>query len=229
MLKRLLFTCSFLALFFAAKAQDIRLTEFELWLKAGGKVNLTDKLRLSFEEQIRFDNDISDLKNFHTEFDLRYALNDQIDFHAVGRYITRNDNQGENQGFEDLFRYQLGFSYKHRTGQWRFKHRLLYQNRNELGIGKDAGDIPEQFARLRSNIEYKIKNWKYDPQFRIEYFGALNSNEATTVDQLRIGFGTEREIDKIGEFGFFFLFDRTKENDITFIDQIFFFKYTYLF
>ncbi|GEM_PF-898296 len=210
-------------------AQDIRLTDVQLWLKAGAKIDITEKLRFGFEEQIRFDNDIADLKNFHTEFDLRYKLNDHVYLHAVGRYTTNNDNSGENQGFEDRFRYQLGGSYLHRTGQWRFKHRLLYQNRNDLELTKAQGDVNEQFFRIRSNVEYKIKDWKYDPQFRIEYFGALNAEDAETVDQTRIGFGTEREYDGIGEFGFFFLMDFTKERDISFVDQIFFLKYTYSF
>ena len=211
------------------KGQNLRLTDVELWLKAGGKVDITNKLRLAFEEQMRFDNDLGDLKNYHTELDLRYRLTNHVQLHAVGRYITRNDNSGENQGFEDLFRYQIGGSYLHRSGRWRFKHRLLYQNRNDLEVTKADGDVHEQFVRMRSNVEYKIKDWKYDPQFRIEYFGALNATDAQTVDQIRIGFGTERNYNKIGEFGFFFLMDFTKERDISFIDQIFFLKYTYAF
>jgi len=229
MLKKLIYIAIALGISVGVQAQDVRLTDVELWLKAGAKVDLTQKLRLSFEEQIRFDNDLADLKNYHTELDFRYELSERFDLLAVGRFITRNDNEGENQGFENRFRYQVGTSYAHRTGQWRFKHRLLYQNRNDLERTKAQGDVHEQFWRLRTNVEYKIKDWKYDPQFRVEYFGTLNPEETGAVDQTRIGFGTEREYDKLGEFGFFFLMDFYKEGGVSFVDQAFFLKYTYLF
>ena len=229
MLRRLFYIAIVLGMSVIVQAQDVRLTDVELWLKAGGKVDLTQKLKLSFEEQIRFDNDIADLKNYHTELDFRYKLNDHFDLHAVGRFSTRNDNEGANQGFENRFRYQVGSSYSHRTGQWRFKHRLLYQNQNDLELTKTEGDVHEKFWRLRSNIEYKVKDWKYDPQFRVEYFGPLNGDDTNSVDEVRLGLGTEREYDGLGEFGFFFLMDFYKKDNISFVDQIFFLKYTYQF
>ena len=229
MLKKLIYIAIVLGFSAGVQAQDVRLTDVELWLKAGAKVDLTQKLRLSFEEQIRFDNDLADLKSYHSELDFRYELSDNFDLLAVGRFITRNDNEGANQGFEDRFRYQLGTSYAHRTGQWRFKHRLLYQNQNDLEITKGQGDVHEQFLRLRTNVGYKVKNWKYDPQFRVEYFSPLKTSDTESVNEVRIGFGTEREYKRLGEFGFFFLMDFYKEGSVSFVDQAFFLKYTYLF
>ena len=157
-MRSILLVIFLIACYTIVSAQTTQLTDVELWLKAGGKIDLSERLRLSVEEQIRFDNDLADLKNFHTEIDLRYELTEQWDLHAVGRYMTRNDNQGENQGFEDRFRYQLGSSYSHKTGRWRFKHRLLYQNRNNLERTKGQGDVHRQFLRVRTNVEYKVKN-----------------------------------------------------------------------
>lgn len=229
MLKKLFYIATVLSVSVGVQAQDVRLTDVELWLKVGAKVDLTQKLKLTFEEQIRFDNDVADLKSYHSELDFRYELNEHFDLVGVGRFITRNDNEGANQGFENRFRYQLGTIYAHRTGQWRFKHRLLYQNQNDLEKTKTQGDVHEQFWRLRSNVEYKVKDWKYDPQFRVEYFGALNSSQNDAVNEFRVGFGTEREYSGLGEFGFFFLMDFYREGNVSFVDQAFFLKYTYLF
>lgn len=106
---------------------------------------------------------------------------------------------------------------------------FFYQNRNDLELSKDRGDVHEQFLRLRSQAEFKVRDWKYDPQFRFEYFAPLNPDAAGTISQTRIGIGTEREYDGLGQFGLFFLMDLSKENNVSFVDQIIFMKYTYQF
>ncbi len=220
----------FLGLFaFSAHGQsNLRVSDIEVWLKAGGKIDLSDKWEVAFEEQIRFDDDVNALKNYHTEFELTFKPIKALSLHAVSRYITRNDNSGSIQGFEDLFRYQLGASYKQELGQLRLKYRALYQHRNEIGISEAQGDIPEKFLRLRSSVEYKIKDWKYDPEFRVEYFSALNK-EVGTNNQFRLGFGTERDYKKYGELGFFYLFESSLGLNIKQFTHILSFKYTYTF
>lgn len=205
-----------------------RVVDTEVWLKAGAKIDLFERWELEVEEQIRFDEDVNALKNFHTEIALTFKATDDLSIHAVSRYITRNDNRGAIQGFEDLFRYQLGASYKHDLGDLRLKYRILYQNRNEMGISESQGDIPEKFLRLRTSVVYKIKNWKYDPAFRVEYFNALN-NEVGTNNQYRLGIGTEREYKKFGELGFYYLFESSLGLNIKQLTHIFSFKYTYSF
>lgn len=205
-----------------------RVSDIEVWLKAGAKVDLFERWELAVEEQIRFDEDVNALKNFHTEIELTFKLTDNLSLHAMSRYITRNDNRGSVQGFEDLFRYQLGASYKHYLGQLRMKYRALYQHRNEIGISEAQGDIPEKFLRLRTSVEYKIKDWKYDPEFRVEYFNALN-DEVGTNNQIRFGFGTEREYKKFGELGFFYLFESSLGLNIKQLTHILSFKYSYSF
>ena len=78
-MRSILLVIFLIACYTIVSAQTTQLTDVELWLKAGGKVDLSERLRLSVEEQIRFDNDLADLKNFHTEIDLRYELTEQWD------------------------------------------------------------------------------------------------------------------------------------------------------
>lgn len=211
----------------ASIAQSNRV-DTEVWLKAGAKMDLSEKWGLSVEEQIRFDDDVNALKNYHTELEITFKPVKSFSLHAVSRYITRNDNSGSIQGFEDLFRYQLGASYKHDLGDLRLKYRLLYQNRNEVGISESQGDIPEKFLRFRTSVTYKIKDWKYDPSFRVEYFNALNE-EVGTNNQYRLAIGTERDYKKFGELGFFYLFESSLGLNVKRLTHIFSFKYTYSF
>jgi hypothetical protein len=78
-------------------------------------------------------------------------------------------------------------------------------------------------------VTYKIQNWKYDPQFRVEYFEALDEAAAGTDDRLRFGIGTERDYDKIGEFGFQYFFELTLGGAIQEQAHIFALRYSYRF
>ncbi len=210
-------------------AQSGSVQDLELWLKAGAQTNLTDELQLEAEQQIRFDENASEVKNYHTEVALSYALHDQVDLLFVNRFIRRNDNSGDVQGYESHFRYQFGTQISHKLNQFRFKHRLLYQHRNELGLRREEGDVARRFLRYRFLTEYKIKNWPYDPRIKVEYFNDLPKEFAETNDQIRFGIGTERKYKKIGQFSFDYLIERSLDIPVTKWTYIFVFRYEYRF
>ena len=99
-----------------------RETDFELWLKAGGEVALSERFELSFEQQLRFRDNVGEIKNYHTELELKYRITEQLDLRFVPRYIQRN---GRN-GYDNFFRYQFGAGYKHKWGRLNLKHRVLF-------------------------------------------------------------------------------------------------------
>lgn len=211
------------------KAQSGSEQDLELWLKAGAQVDLTDALQLEAEQQIRFDENASEVKNYHTEVALTYALDDHVDLFFVNRFIRRNDNKGDVQGYESHYRYQVGTQIKHKLNQFRFKHRLIYQHRNELGLSSAEGDIAKRFLRYRFLTEYKIKNWPYDPRVKIEYFNDLPKEFAETNDQLRFGIGTERSYKNIGQFSLDYLIERSLDIPVTQWTYILVFRYEYRF
>lgn len=206
-------------------AQQERETDFELWLKAGGDVKLSDRFELAFEEQLRFDEDVTEVKNYHTELELKYNVTETFDLRLVSRYVQRNNGNG----FDDFFRYQIGAGYKHKWNRLNIKYRVLFQNRNELGVSEAEGDIARHFLRTRTSVEYKIRDWKYDPIFKAEYFFALNSAKAGTHDGVRFNIGTERKYDKLGEFGIFYAIDLSVNAFQPETAYILSLKYTYSF
>lgn len=191
------------------KAQNGRLNDFEVWAKLAAETDLSEKFKIGMEEQIRFDQNSSEVKNFFTELALNYALSDNFALLGRARYFTRNDNRGGDQGMKNYFRYQLGFRLKHESGQFRFNHRLLYQRRDRLNLSQDEGDIIIKYARYRLKTEYKIKNWKYDPIITAEYFMAFDDTIEELPDAIRVGLGTERNYDGFGTLGLFFRYEWT--------------------
>lgn len=229
MKKVVLLLCTLLLFIQQGMAQvGTKEVDTELWFKAGVDFKLAPKWEVSAEEQLRFDNNIGEIKNFHTELGLKFDVTDQLDLRFATRFISRKTNNAETS-FNQLFRYQVGAAYKHRWNQIEFKHRAVFQNRNDPELSEMQGDIPERYFRWRTGMEYKIKDWKYDPIFRVEYFGALNGTQAGTDDTIRFDFGTERKYDGIGEFGFFYRYETTLNAIDTSIAHIINFRYAYSF
>lgn len=186
-----------------------RLQDAELWLKIAAEAKLSKKLEIGLEEQIRFDQNISELKSYFTEMALGYDLSEQIALLGRLRYTTRNDNSGATQGEFNFLRYQLGTRIKHRTGQFRFSHRLLYQRADRVDIRPDEGDIIVKYFRYRFKTEYKIKNWSYDPEVSLEYFRPFENPLDDRPDAIRLNVGTENSLDNIGTFGIQYRYEWT--------------------
>lgn len=197
---------------FSVNGQE-RLTDTELWLKMAAEAKIANRLELGLEEQLRLDQNFSELKSYFTEVSMAYDLSKPIALLGRLRYTTRNDNSGATQGRFNFLRFQLGARIKHEAGQFRFKHRLLYQRADRIDIRPDEGDIIVKYFRYRFETEYKIKNWAYDPLFSIEYFKAFENALDDRPDAIRLNFGTEDEIDKIGVFGIQYRYEWTI-NDI---------------
>jgi hypothetical protein len=203
--------------------------DVELWLGAGVKYDATDQLQLTLEQQLRFDDNVSAVKNYHTELQLEFEFLNNMEFFGATRFIRRNDNRGAVQGYENHFRYQVGLTYGHRLRPLELDYRVIYQHRNELQVSAADGDVARQFMRFRTRATYKIRNWKYDPQFRIEYFEAFDEAAAGIDDGIRFGIGTERDFDELGELGFHYFFERTLGAEIPEHAHIFSLRYSYRF
>lgn len=228
-MRRLLFLFIILFSIHFLSAQEIE-NDLELWLKAGAEADFGERLEIALEEQIRFDKGASELKNYHTEVEIKYQFLKWLDIRFIPRFIRVNDNEGSTQGYENHFRYQVGFGSNHKAGQFRLKNRAVFQERDELGRSEAEGDILEKYFRLRSKVEYKIKNWKYDPQVTVEYFQSVNQSKTGDPDGFRVSIGTERDLDEFGELSFEYQWDTTLNSIlITERRHIFQFSYTYKF
>lgn len=211
-----------------SQAQE-RLNDFELWAKLAVEGDVSERLKLGLEQQIRFDQNSSELKNYFTEIALNYNLSENFTLLGRARFLTRNDNSGADQGRKNYFRYQLGTRLKHRAGQWRFNHRLLYQRRDRMNLKPAEGDVLVKYIRYRFKTEYKIKSWPYDPLFTVEYFHALKNEFEEHPKAMRVGIGTERNYKKVGTFGLWYRYEWTLDYAFPQANYILSLAYTYKF
>ena len=187
--------------------------QLEGWGIAEVSIKATKKISINVAEHIRYKNDISILDKYFTQVGFNYELFKDFKLGVKGRFISDNDTEGNIQGLDSKFRFQTDISYKHDIGIVDLTYRLSYQNSNELGIS----DIPNQYARFRTGVNYKIKSIKTLLKIEAELFNQFKKgNEDNGVNLYRLTMKLNRKINKNNELGVFYRIQK----DIDRIDPI---------
>lgn len=189
----------------AQEGQYIEVRDFETWTSAKLKLKPSKEWNFGVQGQFRLDNNSSELKGFFTEISVGRKLFKGMEIGLGLRYINKNDNEGKVQGAEHYFRYHFDLNYKHKLDRFSFKYRFRYQNRNEMGVSKEEGDIHTQYFRLKAGVEYNIKDWKFDPVLSGEIFNKFEKNGYSNgFDAYRLTIGTNYKMKKAGKIGIFY-------------------------
>tara|TARA_Y100000385_G_scaffold199089_1_gene206150 strand:+ start:493 stop:1209 length:717 start_codon:yes stop_codon:yes gene_type:complete len=159
-------------LFYAQDTKDL-----EGWSAVELNLKATDKLSVSVSEHLRYRNDISSLKNYFTQIKVNYELFKNLELGSGARYITDNDDVGNKQGHEYLFRYQFDAVFKQKIDKVMVSFRLRYQNKNQLGISESEGDTPTEYTRYRMGLSYKVRTLKLNVKLFGEVFNEPQSPE----------------------------------------------------
>ncbi len=198
----------FLIVFFAVSALTVVAQEndFGNWIEIGLEKQITEKLSLEFEEEIRI------FKNFG-EFD-RFATG------IGGAYI-----------FNKYLRAGGGYSwlYKHRVvkEQWEHRHRFHFYLRGRYKINRFTftlreriqttfvdesipgfGYNPWTYLRSRLQVAYNIKGSVLAPFTSAEMYYQLNNPKGNQIDNMRYTLGTNWGISKNFDLDSFLRLDK---------------------
>ena len=180
-------------------------SDLEGWSSVGLNLKATKKLSFSVSEHLRSRNDISTVKNYFTQIKANYEVLKNFELGGGIRYITRNDDVGNKQGLESFFRYQFDASYTQKINKIGVLLRLRYQNKNQLGISEEEGDIAQEFIRTRIGLGYKIKAVKLNVRLFAEHFNQPNNSKLEhTETRTRYTLKLSRKFKKIGAFTVFY-------------------------
>ena len=138
--------------------------EFKFWntLEYGMKIN--NKWKVDFSQHMRLKENLSAVDNYITQFNVafnpwkRWKLSTQI------RYYRDNDNEGINQGFDNLFRYRIGIEKQFKINPGIFNIRLAYQDRLSLDRSRFSnyqdwfvyGKRTKKVIRLKSSFFFYL-------------------------------------------------------------------------
>ncbi len=204
-------------------------SDWASWNTIGVEYKLNKKWSFALEEQVRLKENISVVDNYFTQLSADYKLFKGFKLGAGVRYIRDNDNQGNIQGYENHFRFQIDAMYKHEINDFKIGYRLRYQNKNELGVSYDEGDYANQNIRFKTSLEYNIKNWKLDPKFSAEIFNRFQEGKENGFNKYRLTLGTDYKVKNFGKLGVFYRFEKELNVDFPETKNIIGLNYTYTF
>lgn len=156
-------------------------TDTELWTGGALNLRLSKAFRMEVEEQLRFKDTVSSLKNALTEIGLRYKLNKYFAFKGNTRWISRPGKKN---------RYRLSLDAYFRWSKKKFplsaSYRLRFQNthtfisrknstylRNKISLDYNLSRIVDPFCsyelyyRFNAKNEFRVKRFTFGMDWRL--------------------------------------------------------------
>jgi hypothetical protein len=162
-----LFICTVL---FAQPSDDA------FWGGITARVQVNKKLRISLEEQIRFNENYSNLNTMLSEAGVSYDLTKNITARSTFRYYYMPSSHNR-------FRYtaDLSYSWSKKKFPLRFKYRVRFQN-----TIRQYTNASSSYIRNKFTVEYNLSKLA-DPYISYEPYFKLNYVNKFTVNRYYIG------------------------------------------
>lgn len=164
-------------------AQSERSSDFGAILSAKYDADLTRKLSLEIEEELRFDHNCTQLDRWLNSVTLEYPfLHNRMHVGITGGAIRRYNDKGY---FENRARVGLDVNYAETFRRFKFSYRsrLMTTFRDER-----TGDYsvnPKMYWRNRFQVAYQRPNSRFKYSLSTELHWFLNNPQASIVDNLR--------------------------------------------
>ena len=175
-----------------------------LWTSVNLEVKLVKKLSFNLSEELRFNENITELGAAFTDAGLSYKLNKHFQFGASYRFIQRH-RMDDYYSFRH--RFYLDAKYSHKLKPFEVSLRTRLQNQVE-DIGRDDdGGMPIYYLRNKLNASLNTKK-AYSPYVSLELFSPLNYPREVALDGIRATAGVEYEFTKHHKVDAFYMIQK---------------------
>ncbi len=175
-----------------------------LWTSASFEVKVAKKLTACIAQELRFNENITELGTAFTEAGLGYKLNKHFQLAVNYRYIQkrRTDNY---YSFRHKFYVDVKYEKKIKPFQIQFRSRLQDEY-DDIGRASDGG-IPIYYSRNKLSISWNL-NKLFSPYISVELFSPLNYPRTKVFDNIRTMAGVDYEISKHQKIDLFYMIQK---------------------
>ena len=163
-----------------------------LWTSVNLEAKLVKKLSFNISEELRFNENVTELGAAFTDAGFSYKLNKHFQFAVNYRFIQRRrmDNY-----YSYRHRFYADIKYSHKLKPFELSFRTRFQDQiSDIGRASDGG-IPEYYLRNKLSLKWDTKK-AYSPYISIELFSPLNYPRLNAFDAMRTTAGVEYEFSK---------------------------------
>ena len=168
-------------------------------------------LNLSLEEEFRLRDNLSETDRFSTTLDLSYK---PWKFLKLGGAYNLINYNHETKGWEVRHRY-----YFYATGSYRFDRftvslRERFQSTYRVWIKETSKRAnPKLYLRSRLEVEYDIRNCKFEPYASVELYNTLNDPQGNKMNKLRYTAGSKYKLNKRNSLQLYYRYINFKDDD----------------
>jgi hypothetical protein len=163
-----------------------------LWTSVNFEAKVIKKLTATLSEEVRFNENITEVGAFFTDVGLTYKLNKHFQF-AVNYRFTERRTVENYYSLRHRIYADVKYEKKLKPFQIQFRSRLQDQYA-DIGRALDGG-IPEFYLRNKISLKWDL-NKPSTPYLSVELFSPLNYPRYNAFDGMRTSAGVEYEFTK---------------------------------
>jgi hypothetical protein len=178
--------------------------DFQIWSGIALNKEITKKIQLGLEEQIRLSENATKIKQYYTAFSATYKLNKHLDIEGSYRFIQKN----ESSSFQTNHRLSFDIGLRKKIAPLTFSLRARYQKEFYPVYFYDENPLkPTQYLRNKLSIEAKTIK-KLNVYLSSELFYQLDNPAGNIFDKLRNEIGMQYKINKKNFINLFFMLQK---------------------
>lgn len=196
----------FLILFFVPGLLPLvaQVNDAGMWIGLDLEKKLGNGLTLQFSDEIRMNENISEVGTWFNEIGLDYKINKMISASIAYRLIQK---RRVDDSYSTRHRYLINLNFKEKFGNFNFTFRTRYQSQYTDVLSSENGKSPDNYVRTRMVVKYDA-NRKYTPFLSGETFFYLNHPEGVVFDNYRVSGGISYEWNKKSSLNLGYMMDR---------------------
>lgn len=163
-----------------------------LWTSINFEAKLVKKLSFTISEELRFNENVTELDASFTDAGVTYKLNKHFQIAANYRFTQRHRDENY-YSFRHRFYTDIKYSKKLKPFEIAFRTRFQDQI-SDIGRASDGG-VPEYYLRNKLSLNWNLDK-PYKPYISIELFSLLNYPRSFAFNANRIAAGLEYAISK---------------------------------
>ena len=179
-------------LLFAQSQVLAQVNDAGLWASVNLEKKFSKKFSIHFSEELRFNENISELGLFFSELTGEYQFSKMVSISGGYRFIQR---RRLDDSYSIRHRYLVNLNIKKKFGQVGTNFRLRYQSQYADVESSPDGKVPDNYLRPKLTLKYDL-NKKYTPYISGEMFVDLNRPDGILFDNYRVEAGVDYEISK---------------------------------
>lgn len=185
------------------KAQS-QVNDAGLWMSLNAEKKITSKFSLSFSQEFRLNENISELGTAFTELGAEYKVYKKIFVGLSYRFLQKRQ-------VDDFYslrhRVNIDAGYRLKTHKISFTIRERFQTQYKDVNTSPEGHLPEYYLRNKLSVKYDLGK-KYTPFLSAEIFYQLNNPAGNEIDNLRYAGGFSYEVNKFHSIDLFYLINK---------------------